>query len=99
MSGRALRASTVVVAVDELLSGEFETETVVLDLRNGVYYGLEGTGARIWQLLKEARTLGALADALVAEYDVEPKRCAEDLQALLQDLLDRGLIRIVSDEG
>lgn len=50
MSGSDIRTSTVVAAADELLSGHFDAETVVLDFRSGVYYGVEGTGARIWQL-------------------------------------------------
>ena len=89
--------STVLVASDELLSGEFDAETVILDLRNGVYYGLENAGARIWQLLKRPTSLGALRDALVEEYDVEPGRCESDLRSLLRRLLERGLIRVADD--
>ena len=90
-------ASTTFVAAGELLSGEFDAETVILDLRSGVYYGLENTGARIWQLLKRPTSLGALCNALVREYDVEPRRCERDLRALLRELLERGLIRVADD--
>lgn len=90
-------ASTTFVAADDLLSGEFAEEAVILDLRNGVYYGLEETGARIWQLLKRPTSLGALRDALVGEYDVEPEPCERDLRELLRDLLERHLIRVVDD--
>jgi hypothetical protein len=80
-----------------VLSGEFDAETVILDLRNGVYYGLENAGARIWQLLKHPTSLGVLRDALVQEYDVEPRRCESDLRDLLRRLLERGLIREADD--
>lgn len=95
--GDQLNASTVVVAANELLSGEFDADAVILDLRNGVYYGLDGAGARIWQLLQRPTSLASLRDALVAEYDVERRRCEADLQDLLGDLLDRGLIRMARD--
>lgn len=95
--GDVLNASSVVVAEKELLSGEFDAETVILDLRNGVYYGLEEAGARIWQLLKHPTSLGALRDALVQEYDVEPRRCESDLRDLLHHLLERQLIRVADD--
>src|SRR3990172_8295096 len=75
--------STTFVAAGELLSGEFDAETVILDLRTGVYYGLEEAGARIWRLLKSPTSLAALRDALVQEYDVEPRRCERDLRELL----------------
>lgn len=95
--GDVLGASTVLVASDELLSGEFDAETVILDLRNGVYYGLEQAGARIWQLLKRPTSLAALRDALVQEYEVEPHRCERDLRELLRHLLERRLIRVADD--
>ncbi len=93
-----LRASAMIVASDDVLAGEFDTEAVILDLRSGVYYGLAGTGARIWQLLKTPISLAALRDALVAEYDVPPPRCEADLRELLDELRRRGLVR-VSDGG
>ena len=92
--GADVKASTVLVAANEVLSGEFDAETVILDLRNGVYYGLEDAGARIWQLLKRPASLSALHDALVEEYDVEPERCESDLRELLRHLLERRLIRV-----
>lgn len=93
-----LRASARIVASDDVLAGEFATEAVILDLRSGVYYGLEGAGARIWQLLKTPMSLAALRDALVAEYDVAPRRCEADLRELLDELMRRGLVRL-SDDG
>jgi len=89
--------STTFVAAGELLSGEFDAETVILDLRTGVYYGLEEAGARIWRLLKSPTSLAALRDALVQEYDVEPRRCERDLRELLDQLVERGLVRVADD--
>ncbi len=94
-----LNRSTVVVAAKELLSGEFDEDAVILDLRDGVYYGLEGVGARIWHQLQRPTSLAALRDAIVAEYEVEPRRCETDLHDLLAHLLDRGLIRIARDDA
>ena len=96
--GDQLHASTVVVAAGELLSGEFDADAVILDLRSGVYYGLDGVGARIWQLLQRPTSLASLRDLLLAEYQVEARRCERDLRELLRHLLQRGLIR-VTDHG
>ena len=98
MSAGRLTLPTKVVAAAELLSGEFEDEAVILDLRNGVYYGLEATGARIWQLVQQPISVEGLHQVLVQEYDVEPERCQQDLLDLLRDLLERGLIRIAGRE-
>ena len=34
-------------------------ETILLDFDAGVYYGLDSVGARIWELLADARSLEA----------------------------------------
>jgi len=86
------------VVARELLTGEFDTDAVILDLRDGVYYGLDGVGARMWSLLQHPVTLHALRDAIVAEYDVEPARCLTDLKELGADLLRRGLIRVADED-
>ena len=93
-----LNPDTHIVAAGELLTGEFDAEAVILDLRDGVYYGLDGAGARIWSLLQHPTALRALRDTLVAEYQVEPARCLADLRELCGELLRRGLIRIVGED-
>jgi hypothetical protein len=82
-----------------VLTGEFDTDAVILDLRDGVYYGLEGVGARIWSLLQRPTSLQALGDAIVAEYEVEPARCLADLRELCAQLLQRGLIRVAGQDS
>ncbi len=86
--------SATIVAAADLLVSEFESELVVLNLRDGVYYGLQDVGVRIWTLLQEPVTVMAVRDTLVSEYDVEPSRCERDLRALLKELASRGLIEI-----
>lgn len=86
-------SATVVVATD-LVAGEFGDELIVLNLRDGVYYGLDDVGARIWILLQNPVTVTAIREALVAEYDVEPARCEQEICRLLAQLADKGLVEI-----
>ncbi len=94
MTAPHITDSASVVAAGDLLASSFGQELVILSLRDGVYYGLEDVGARIWELLQRPVRVAAIRDALVAEYDVEPERCGRDLRALLQDLAGRGLIEV-----
>jgi hypothetical protein len=85
--------ATVVVTRD-VLATEFEDELVVLNLQDGVYYGLDHAGVRIWQLLQKPSSVAELRDVLLDEYDVDAERCRRDLVALLSDLAARGLVEI-----
>ena len=85
---------TVVVAVKAQVSCGLAGEAAILNIKSGVYYGLDPVGARIWNLMQEPRPVAEIQDAITAEYDVDPERCALDLTALLQKLLAEGLIEV-----
>jgi hypothetical protein len=85
--------STVVAAKDQV-SSDLGGEVAILDLKAGVYYGLDAVGARIWSLIQEPRTVNEILNILLEEYEVEPERCERDLLVLLQRLADEGLIEV-----
>jgi hypothetical protein len=89
-----ISASANVVASGDLLATELGAELVILNLRDGVYYGLEDVGVRIWQLLQEPVTVATIRDTLVSEYDIEAACCERDVRTLLGELAARGLLEI-----
>ena len=78
----------------EVLSQEVSGETVLLDLESENYFGLDEVGTRIWQLLKEDGNLRTVFNTLLAEYDVEEDRLAQDLNNLLNEISELGLITL-----
>ena len=48
--------------------------------------------AFLWRTLKRPKTFDQLRDCLLAEYDVSPEQCSEDLRRLLHDLRSNGLV-------
>jgi hypothetical protein len=70
-------------------------ETFVANIGTGVYYGLNQTGSRIWELLAEGQTIRTVSIAVAREYAV-PRRVVErDVLALAHELAARGLIEVV----
>lgn len=99
MSTQILKTSTVVAAKDQVWC-DLVGEAVILDLKSGVYYGLNPVGARVWSLIQEPRTVGAVLETLLEEYDVEPGCCEAELFALLEDLAGRELLEVkVNTDG
>lgn len=82
------------MAAKDQVSSDLGGEVAILDLKAGVYYGLDAVGARIWSLIQEPRTVNEIRDILLEEYEVEPERCERDLLALLQRLADEGIIEV-----
>ena len=89
-----LSMNAVVCVASEQVSSEVGGEIVILDLAGGVYHGLEGVGARVWQLIQQPRKVAEIHDILVREYAVESDACARDLLELLEKLLVNRLIEV-----
>ncbi len=90
--------STVVVMKDQV-SCDLSGEAAILNLKSGVYFGLNTVGASIWKLIQEPRTVKEIHEAILEEYDVEPNRCEHDVLELLQELSTQGLIEIVHEKS
>ena len=90
----SLSDHTVIKAAKQQVSCGLSGEAVILSLQNGIYYGLNTIGARIWELLQEPRTVEVLRSFIQQEFDVEPARCAQDIDALLGELSNHGLIEV-----
>ena len=82
----------------DVISQEVSGETVLLDLNSENYFGLDEVGTRIWQLLKETGNLQTVFDTMLEEYDVDEKQLKKDLLDHVTQLVEAGLISLVSSE-
>jgi len=90
-----LRDESRVSLSSEQVSAELDGEAVVLNLKDGVYFGLNPVGSRVWSLLKEApKSVAELRQTILAEYDVGYEECDKDLRSLLDALQGHGLIDV-----
>jgi len=79
---------------DQVISQEVSGETVLLDLESECYFGLDAVGTRIWQLIRAGGELRTIYNTLLEEYEVEESRLRADLEALLTEASERGLITL-----
>lgn len=67
-------------------------ESVLLNLRTGVYWGLNPTGAVIWDEIVRHGDPARTAEALRAKFAGEPSQMNSSVQQLLQSLSREGLV-------
>lgn len=67
-------------------------DSVLLDVASGRYFELNPTGTRVWELLAQGPTRTELVAVLEAEFEADAGELAADLESLLGELLDRGLL-------
>jgi len=82
-----------IVSVPEgVLLQHVADETVLLHLESGVYFGLDPVGTRMLDLACELADVGAITDQLVTEYDTTSEVLHRDLERLLADMTEKGLV-------
>lgn len=73
---------------------ELGGEMVLLNLRTGVYFGLNQTGAEMWTLLLKLQEPAHVVAALEQEYAVGRSHLENDLGALLSTLREKRLVEV-----
>ena len=81
-------------ATDNVLFQDLHGEGVLLNLKTGVYFGLDPVGARIWQLLEKPTILSRILESLLTEYDVAREPCAQDLLVLVAEMEQQELVAL-----
>jgi hypothetical protein len=79
---------------EDVLVQVLDGESVLLNLQNEQYYGLDDIGTRMWEVLAESQSIEEAYRVLLAEYQVEPQQLQQDLQVLLEKLVEHGLVEL-----
>lgn len=70
-------------------------EAILMKLNDEDMFALNQTGAAIVQRIADGQTVDAVVDALTETYAVDRADVERDVNALIQDLVQRGLLLAV----
>ena len=96
MHGNAGSAHCRLEMNEAVVAAEVGEQAVLLDVDTGTYFHLDQVGARIWSLIAEGRQLETIVHVLSSEYDVKIGELRRDVQAFLERLSERDLIRMAA---
>jgi Coenzyme PQQ synthesis protein D (PqqD) len=82
----------------EIVHETVDGEVIAIDLANGSYYSLAGSGPAIWELLEQGGSEAEIGAALVGRFEAEEPEINAAVSALLGQLQENGLI-VASEEG
>ena len=81
-----------VTVPDDVLISKLQEESVILNLDSERYYGLDDVGTHFLSALTTSDSIETAYDRLSREYDVDPQELRDDLLALVENLIDQGLL-------
>ena len=79
---------------DDVLISNLQEESVILNLDNERYYGLDDVGTRMLSVLSTSDSIEAAYELLLEEYDVDGEVLRRDLLSLVEQLVNQGLVKI-----
>jgi hypothetical protein len=79
-------------ASDHVVQCELAGEAVLLDTQEGLYFGLDEIGTKIWSMATSGLTEAEVCDCIEAEYDVQRRHLEMDVRRLLSELSERRLL-------
>jgi hypothetical protein len=88
----AINSRRRVVVQPDVLVNFIDGEAVLLNLKSERYFGLDEVGTRMWQVLADSESVRAAYEALLGEYDVDPDQLQHDLENLIEQLREHGLL-------
>lgn len=78
---------------DSVLLSRVDDEAVLLDADSSVYYGLNASGSRMFELLTECGDRESAIHLAADEYDAPEESVRNDLNALLDTMIEKGLVK------
>lgn len=82
---------------DGVLISGLQEESVLLNLDSERYYGLDDVGTRMFSVLTSSDSIQSAFEILRKEYNVDQSVLQQDLIALLNKLVEQGLVEVSSN--
>src|SRR5256714_7857857 len=82
-----------------VIAETIEGEAILVDLRTGNYYSIQGSGSQIWEAIARGATLAHVTEAVAKAFSIEPDEAHAAVSSLSDQLEREGLILPVEDAG
>ncbi len=89
-----LELSQTITRHNDMLSAEIGGEAIMMSIEKGAYFGLNPVATRIWDLIEQPKSIAELIQTITDEYEVSAEQAAEDVQAFVADMIERGIAQV-----
>jgi len=89
-----INLKSIVSHANGFVAADMDGEKVMLNIEKGNYYGLDGIGSCIWELIEKPCTVQQVVSSLLQEYDVEEEQCQNEVLIFVRELHSQGLVVI-----
>lgn len=91
-----ITAESVVSWSEAPVSTEVDREVVLMNIGRGRCYGLGEAGSSVWRRMKSPIRVDDLCRELMLEYAADRDVLMKDVIALLEQMQEEGLVRVIA---
>lgn len=77
---------------ENLCISEKNGEIVILNMKNGNFFGLQDVSYDIWQAIEKYQDVELVIDEIVKNYNVNRKEAECDVRDLIKEMKENGLV-------
>ena len=85
--------NTCVVRSSAVIARGLRDQTLLMDMESERYLTLDAVASQIWTMLDGTQSVAHIAATIVDEYDAPAPTVRADIDALLNELFELGLVR------
>src|SRR4051794_9749502 len=82
-----------------VIAETIEGEAILVDLRTGNYYSIQGSGSQIWEALAQGVPVDRVAEEIATAFSLDRETARTAVSSLSQELEREGLIVPVDQTG
>lgn len=83
---------TVISRNSDILANTIGSETVMMSIELGRYFGTNKTGSYIWKLLEKPLTFSELCDTLASDFNIPKEQCVKEITPFIEELSKEKII-------
>ena len=92
----AIAEQTIVRQAERTAARVVDGRAVVIVIDDRKVHALSEVGTRIWELAEGGRSVGAIADAITTEFEIDRATALRDARGFLAELVALGAIEVGS---
>jgi hypothetical protein len=90
---RAFMDSNTLIKRDpSLLFTRVDDDLVLFSANEGMYYGMQVVGSRIWALIEDEVSVAEICDKLLEEFSVDRETCEREVMQFVEQLAEERIV-------
>lgn len=85
---------TILSRNPDILANEIGSETVMMSIQEGKYFGMNKTGSYIWKQLEQPLAFDRLCENIISDFNISRVQCEEEIVPFIEEMTKEKIIDI-----